>query len=308
MIAAELARVAVIGSGELAHAYRQALREVPGARRIAVGLPGKIDAIVICDTAIAVSDQVGEWLSHGVAVLCHSELLAHCEQTRKAIAASREFGTPLAIMNPLCFATAIKQATDLIGTNLLGECRAVQISLSGAAFSIDHAISAACLGIDLARRWLGAVTAIQAVSFHSPLHGTGGEAWHIFLQGQQQAIGEVLFRPGMPNAGESLLAFQGTQGELVVGAEGSRYRVGNSGPWLTFGHGFQRHAALRAELHNFLEGRRGLATLGFAPRDMLLVAELWGIVESSAHNYGWLKLATSPGGGLFAALAATRAS
>ena len=308
MIQANLARIAVIGSGELAHAYRQALREVSGARRIAVAIPGEIDAVVICDKAIASSDQVGEWLERGVGVLCHAQLLADPQQTRRAMAASKQSAAPLAIMHPPLFAADVKQAANIIAAGLLGDCLTIEVAPLGIIHSADDAIAASCIGIDLARRMLGVITQLQVCSFRSSRCAQAVDAWHIFLQNADQAIGEVVCKPARAKSSSALLSFHGTQGDLFVATEESRYRAGASESWIAYGHGFQKHAALRAELTHFLDCLRGIAVPIFAPRDILLAAELWGVVASIASAQGWQALATSPNGALFAALAAARAS
>src|SRR5262249_60431536 len=87
---------------------------------------------------------------------------------------------------------------------------------------------------------------------------------------------------------DSYVSVYGSEGTLVVGWKGSRYRQDGSTAWVSFGAGYDKVLSLKKQLENFVASLRASDMPRISPEDALASVQVIESAYVSAGRNNWV--------------------
>ena len=287
--------LALVGCGRISQVHLQTIARNHRARLVAVadidreaargtgeayGVPGfadlnelnnavKADAVILCtppDTHRLLTEQA---LSSGAHVLCEKPLALSMEDALAMVQAADDAGRLLMMASKFRYVQDIIHAKGMIESGILGEvvlfenefCSHVDMKnrwnsvrkTSGGGVLIDNGSHS----VDIFRYLIGPVRGIQT---------TIGKRWqpievedtcHLHLRSEDNTVGTIDLSWSIHKENPYFLRIFGTEGMLQIGWKESRYRQSEKLDWVSFGSGYDKLAAVGAQLSNFIDTATG---------------------------------------------------
>lgn len=325
-------RVGIIGAGGIGSAYIDAMETsnvvdcvavsdtlVERARSAASGS----DAIVfdsvegllessLCDLVIVATppnlhvDHAVAALGSGVDVLCEKPFALDMEDALEMFDAARRHGRLLAMASKFRYVDDLAMARDLIDTGVIGDPITVDVlfashvdmadrwnsvpAISGGGVLIDNGTHA----VDIVRYLVGPIRRVSAMKgvAGSPLdvEDTGV----MLTETQDHAIATITVSWSVAPHNPSYVTVQGTKGTIDIGWAGSRYRI-NGDDWLTFGTGYAKFAALRANVENVAAVGIGRERMRILTGDALASVAVIKAAYDAIASRAWVEVPDTPG-------------
>lgn len=280
-------RIAIVGCGGIADAYRQALSRMPNARLTAVVDPDgdardriakddasidkleHIDELKDLDAALVLAPpNVHETLTcalldRGMHVLCEKPLAPSIDAARSMLARSQAADRRLMMGSKFRYTADVTAARALLDREVCGDivlyenvfCSHVDMTtrwnsqpeISGGGVLIDNG----CHSVDLARYLLGPLAKVQA-QFGTRVQPLACEdTARMLFQSRSGALGSIDLSWSIRKETDAYVRIHGTQGTLEIGWRGSRWKTAD-GDWQDFGSGYDKIGAFQAQLDNFV--------------------------------------------------------
>jgi len=318
-------RFGLIGAGRIAEAYVQAFAGQERARIVAVAdvrpeaafaLAGRLgcpafashkamslacplDAVVVCTPPVTHPDVSIHFLRRRVHVLCEKPLSIDSHSARLMAHAARRTGAVFTMASKFRYVEDVVRARDLVASGTIGEIVQAESSftaridmsarwnsapaLSGGGVLIDNGTHA----VDLLRCFLGPLVDVQVVEGPRSQGLAVEEAVRLFVRNAGGALGSIDLSWSLGKEAESYLTLYGTEGVLHLGWRDSRYRRTGSGDWVSFGAGYDKIQAFRAQLENFVRAIAGEEELRITMDDALASVEVIEAAYRALHASRW---------------------
>jgi predicted dehydrogenase len=224
-------------------------------------------AAVICTPPATHAPIAATLLAAGVDVLCEKPLALDAGEAAAMLGAAARGRALLMMASKFRYVEDVIKAKSMIEGGLLGEvvlfenvfCGRVdmrsrwnaQRAIAGGGVLADNGTHS----VDIARYLLGPIVAVQAQAGRSVQGLEVEDSALLQFRTAAGAMGSVQLSWSIAKQGD-YLAVHGTEGALSVGWQASRYQQGDK-PWVAFGDGYQKVAAMRGQMRNFLDARAG---------------------------------------------------
>ena len=284
---------ALIGCGGIADAYADAIAGVVDARLVAVVDPAAARAAQLaertgavayadlaelpaCDAALVLTppnthEQIScALLRRGAHVLCEKPLAPSVEAADRMLAAARGAGRRLMMGSKFRFTPDVQDARRLLDEGACGDvvlyenvfCSHVDMTarwnsrpeVSGGGVLIDNG----CHSVDLARYLLGPLARVQTQFGRRVQDLEVEDTARMLFQSRSEALGSIDLSWSVHKQTDAYVRLIGTAGTVEIGWRGSRWKPVD-GEWRSFGVGYQKVPAFRAQLQNFAAACRGEA-------------------------------------------------
>ena len=318
-------RLAIIGCGAIATAYRSALERVPELRLVAVadpdrhardrladGAPGvhttatlaelpDVDAALVLTPPNTHAELSIALLRRGVHVLCEKPLAPDVTAAQRMLAAARAAGRRLMMGSKFRYTPDVAQAKKLLDAGACGDvviyenvfCSHVDMrerwnaraEVSGGGVLIDNG----CHSVDLARFLLGPLARVQ-VQFGRRVQPLEVEdTARMLFQSHSQALGSIDLSWSVHKETDAYVRLIGTDGTIEIGWRHSRYKTRQT-DWRTFGSGYDKLGAFTAQLDNFAAVVRGEQSPVIDDTDALASVVVIDRAYRSAQDARWLEI------------------
>lgn len=318
-------RLAIVGCGGIADAYRTALEGVPDVHLTAVVDPNPIarDRLAGGDAAVARCAELDELpdvelalvltppnthealsttlLQRGTHVLCEKPLAPAIDAAERMLAAARAVNRRLMMGSKFRYTPDVTAARGLLDRGVCGDvviyenvfCSHVDMTrrwnatadVSGGGVLIDNG----CHSVDLARYLLGPLARVQ-VQFGRRVQPLDVEdTARMLFQSESGALGSIDLSWSVHKETDAYVRIHGTEGTLEVGWRGSRYKTQGS-DWQAFGQGYDKVTAFRAQLQNFVALVRGEAPPVIDDTDALASVVVIDRAYESARAERWVDI------------------
>jgi len=300
-------RLAVVGAGAIAHAYKLALPTVDEVRPVAVADvrheaaealaealgcavvsdvaeladPARTDLVLIATPPNTHEELCGLFLRAGVPVMCEKPLSVDSVSTRRIVALAESTGTLLTMASKFRFVPDVIEARSLIQSGSLGRVIRVENAFASRVdmrnrWNADRAISGGGViidngthSIDIMRYLLGPVDEVFAASAVSASDLTVEETVAIMVRMVDGQLGSIDLSWSLDRITDRYLAVFGTEGSLEVGWKGSRLRLASNPAETKFGDGYDKVVALGGNVRNVARAVLGEEELIVKPADAL---------------------------------------
>ena len=286
-------RLALVGAGGIAGAYRQALERVPALRLAAVvdpdpaararlprelpsfeDLDGLLGAGLGLDAALVLAPPVHHepltvaLLQRGLHVLCEKPLAPTVAAAERMLAAARAAGRRLMLGSKFRYTPDVAHARALLDQGCCGDvvvyenvfCSHVDMTRR---WNADPATSGGgvlidngCHSVDLARHLLGPLARVHAVFGRRVQPLPVEDTARVSFTSVSGAIGGIDLSWSVHKETDAYVRIHGDRGTLEIGWKGSRWKAAGGG-WQPFGGGYDKIGAFAGQLRNFAGVVRG---------------------------------------------------
>ncbi len=291
----EPVRMILVGCGRIAQAHLVALSQVDNVRLVGVveiregaaravaeekkcpfftdyrdaGLP-EADAVIIC-TPPNTHHDIARWvLERGLHVLCEKPLTISSADARDLVQVAQKHHRALMMASKFRYVDDVIKAKAIIESGILGDilrfentfCSRVPMDsrwnserdIAGGGVLIDNGSHA----VDIARYLLGPVSEVRATTCTLAKKLKVEDDALLQIRTARGCTGIIDLSWTLTKESDFYISVFGSEGTLQVGWKGSHYRQHGNSNWVSFGLGYDKVAAFRNQLANFVgvvEGR-----------------------------------------------------
>lgn len=320
------ARFAVVGCGRIAQSHLEALSSVPEAKLVAVVEPREaagqaaaeqhqcrlftdfrnpevldmVDAAIVCTPPNSHFEVVKHFLENGIHVLCEKPLTVDSKGAQDLVKLSESKGLHLMMASKFRYVDDVIKAKAIVESGILGSmilyentfCSKVAMrdrwnskkEVAGGGVLIDNGSHS----VDIARYLLGPIKEVQAQN-GIPAQGLDVEdTVRLQFRTESGVMGMVDLSWSINKESDVYISLFGSEGTLLIGWSGSRYRQDGNSKWVSFGSGYDKLVAFRRQLENFLGCVQGWKLPLITPEDALASVQVIETAYDSAGRNNWL--------------------
>ena len=259
-----------------------------------------VDAVVICTPPNLHAEISEHFIVEGKHVLCEKPLAVERHQAGRMAELAETHDRVLMMASKFRFVGDIIRAKEIIESGVLGRVVSYENSFSGKVdmagrWNSRREISGGGVimdngphSVDIARYLFGPIERIHALAA-PPLQDIDVEdtaRLQFLTQGGVFGVADLSWT--MNKMSETYVRVYGTEGVLLVGWQGSRYRLAADSDWTPFGSGYLKVEALSGQLRNFIEVIEGSATPHITIDDALASVEAIEAANRSLRNNTWV--------------------
>src|SRR5882672_4809398 len=321
-------RFGIVGCGRIAQSHLTALASIPEAKltvavesRKAAGeavaeehacrlftdyrspeVTDLIDAAIICTPPNLHREIAGHFLERGIHVMCEKPLTVRSVEARELVALSAEKDLLLMMASKFRYVDDIIKAKAIAESGILGQivlyentfCSKVNMTgrwnaereVSGGGVLIDNGSHA----VDIARYLLGPIVDVQAQSGLSAQGLEVEDTVRVQFMTAGGVIGMIDLSWSINKESQTYVRLFGSEGTLLVGWSGSKYRQDGSSKWVPFGTGYDKLKAFRRQLENFISSIKGREMPIISAEDALASVEVVETAYDSAGRNNWVRV------------------
>lgn len=322
-------RVGLVGAGAIAQAYLKALEGLGDARLVAIADTraeaaravaeggrcaafagheamadaGGCDAVVVC-TPPSTHGAIGRhFLERGIPVLCEKPLSTDVASALALKAAAERHGTLLTMASKFRYVDDVIRAKAIVASGILGDIVEVENVFSARVdmtrrWNADRAVGGGGVlidngthSVDILRYLAGPIVQVLAVEERRAQDVAVEDTVHLLTRTADGITGKVDLSWSLTKELDSYINIHGTRGTVRVGWRESRYRQSSGGDWVVFGRGYDKIAAFRRQLENFLGAIRGREPLLITLDDAIASVEVIQAAYASLRRGRWVTVA-----------------
>ncbi len=318
----------LVGAGAIAQSYVQAMTDTGLARLIAVADPSapaakaiadrtgcraypsaeaalaseRPQAAIICTPPSTHADLTVQLLEAGVHVLCEKPLAPDVRSARRMVETAEKKGLLLTMGSKFRYVGDVIEAKGLIRSGILGEIilfentftSRVDMSkrwnadprISGGGVLMDNGTHS----VDIVRYFLGPITEVQAVEGKRVQKLAVEDTARLFVRSESGVVANVDLSWSLNKDRDSYIEIYGSEGTVRVGWKESKYRHQSSPAWLPFGRGYDKVAAFRHQVENFVRAMRGEEPLLITSEDAIASVSVMEAAYRSLGHTEWARV------------------
>lgn len=324
-------RLGLVGAGRIAQAYAQALQTTDTIKMVGVadireeagaGLAAQLDcpsfpsyealvdkseAVLVCSPPATHSPIAVDLLAHGIHVMSEKPLARTIEGARAMVDASESSGALLTMASKFRYVDDVIRAKSIVTSGILGEIILfensfasrvdmtarwnAQPSISGGGVLIDNGTHS----VDIARLFLGPIADVMAAEGKRVQTVEVEDTVQLFLRSVNGARATIDLSWSVNKERDNYIDIYGSEGTIRIGWKESRYRQMSSPDWVSFGSGYDKIAALKAQIENFCGAVRGTEQLQITPQDALASVEVVDAAYRSLGQDNWIPVTNGIG-------------
>lgn len=317
--------VALVGAGGIGRAYVDAVAGLPGtsithvvdssavaAERIArlagatagtdvaAAARSGVDLALVCTPPSTHEQVCVAFLEAGVPVMCEKPLSVDALSARRILTASVRTGTPITMASKFRFVPDVIEARKLVQAGTLGEVVRAEVAFAsrvdmshrwnsdpavgGGGVLIDNGTHA----VDVLRYAFGPANKVLAAIWTTRPELRVEDTATILVRTLDDKVGSIDLSWNTDRLSDRYLAVFGSAGSLEVGWRKSRLRSANADADVPFGTGYDKVAALRANVRNVVETLRGREEFVVTGADAIASVAAIEAAYESARTEAWV--------------------
>jgi predicted dehydrogenase len=262
----------------------------------------ELDAVLICTPPVTHPEIAMHFLVRGVPVLCEKPLAIDVATARELATASEANGTVLTMASKFRYVQDVLRAKSILASGILGDvilfenvfaARAEMLNrwnsdpaISGGGVLIDNGTHS----VDIMRYFLGPIEEILAVEGRRVQNLAVEDTVQLFVRAANGARGTVDLSWSLDKERDAYIEIYGSNGTVRVGWKQSMYRPTTSPDWVVFGTGYDKIAAMRAQVENFCGAVRGRERLRITLEDAIASVEVIEQAYRSLADSAWTRV------------------
>jgi len=331
-VPADRVRVALVGCGRIAQAHLDALAQYGEAELVAVvdtrraagaataeerrcaffedyrdpRLLESLDAVIICTPPASHHEIARHFLEQRVHVLCEKPLTITADHARELFELSEHNELLMMMASKFRYVDDMIKAKAIVESGILGNVVLYENTFCGKAAMKDRwnsqrelagggvLIDNGSHSVDVARYLLGPIRSVQA-EFGIPAQGLEVEdTARVQFRTERGVIGQVDLSWSVDKSSDYYISVFGSEGTLQVGWKGSRYRQDGVQRWVPFGTGYDKLAAFRSQIGNFVGSLLGTQLPLIDARDALASVQVIEAAYRAAGRDNWIPIQAEP--------------
>jgi predicted dehydrogenase len=325
-------RFGLVGAGGIAQAYVQVLADLDEASVVGVADTRKeaadaaaatldcksyadvealasgnqLDGVILC-TPPATHVALAEYFVRlGVPVLCEKPFAVTPGEARRLIAVADAASVTVTMAAKFRYVDDVHRARDIVESGMLGDpilfenTFASRVAMadrwnanpqvSGGGVLIDNGTHS----VDIARFFLGRISEVHAVEGRREQGLEVEDTAQMFLRTEQDVLGTVDLSWSIDKSVDHFVRICCSEGVIEVGWRASRSRKAGATEWTVFGPGYDKVAAMRAEILNFARSLNGSEKLLITADDAIASVDVIAAAYRSITRRQWVTVASPP--------------
>jgi len=321
-------RIGIIGTGNIGKAYASAIQRSPTVALVAVcdmddtksrsvasetgatafgshealAESEECDAVIVATPPDTHAGIAIDCLTSGIDVLCEKPFTLNIESAHDMVKVATREGRLLAMASKFRYVPDIAQARELIHSGAVGDPTVVDVTfaspvdmtdrwnsvpaISGGGVLIDNGTHA----VDIVRYLVGPITRVGAMAGRAV--GDDVEDTAIILaETGCQTIVNIQVSWSLAPHNESYVVVRGTGGTLRIGWFESKRRRAESDDWVSFGSGYSKTEALRANVENFAACILGREPMRISTADVVASVSVIEGAYRAIRSRQWIDIA-----------------
>lgn len=231
-----------------------------------------IDAAIICSPPVHHREAALTLLENGVHVLCEKPFATTMDDAQAMVSAANKTELTLMMASKFRYADDVIRAKSMISSGMLGrvlfydncfsgivnmrERWNAQPSISGGGVLIDNGTHS----VDIVRYLLGPIASVFAFEGSRVAGLPVEDTVTLTFQTADPVMGTIRLSWSVQVDSATYIDITGTEGAMRVGWKGSDYKRSGNTQWMAFGSGYDKIAAFRSQVENFVRACRGTET------------------------------------------------
>ena len=295
--------VAVCDSDEHARDRATANTSVPGFASVREMLAAaRLDCAVVLTPPVSHEPISMQLLGQRISVLCEKPLAVTPSAAGRMRHTAERNETLLMMASKFRYVPDLIEARDMIAGGVIGDpilfenafCSRVDMTqrwnanaeVSGGGVLIDNG----CHSTDIVRLLLGPIVRVFAHFGRRVQPIRVEDSVRMMFETATACVGLIDVSWSVDKATDHYVSIQGSQGTIQIGWKGSRYRVHDESEWHVFGSGYEKRAAISAQLANFAAAIRGREEPAVTGEDALASVRAIDAGYRSARVGRWVPL------------------
>ena len=325
-------RLGLVGAGAIARAYVTAVAGLPAARLVAVadideaaaGALAKeagatpfrshrdlaesrlCDAVIVATPPVTHAPIVIDLASRALPVLCEKPLSVDFESAIRMTRAATESGVLLSMASKFRFVDDVIRAQEMASSGAIGTLVALDNVFTGVSdmskrWNTNPAISGGGVlidngthSVDIVRYFLGQITDVLAVPGPQMQPVPVEDSVTLLARTENGAQAHIETSWSLHKDRSGFIEVYGTEGVIEVGWKGSRIRRHPTGPWETFGTGYDKFAAFARQIDHFVAVLRGESRSLPDAHDALASVSVIQAAYRSMNRGAWTRVDDRP--------------
>jgi predicted dehydrogenase len=325
-------RFGLVGAGGIAQSYVEVLGDLDEAVVVGVADPrpdaaqaaaatlgcrsfpdvealaqsAQLDGILLCTPPSTHVELAEYFVGRGVPVLCEKPFAVKPGEARRLIADADAASVIVTMAAKFRYVDDVQRARDIVDSGILGEpilfenVFASRVSMagrwnaepdvSGGGVLIDNGTHS----VDLARYFLGRISEVHAVEGRRIQRLDVEDTAQMFMRTENDVLGTVDLSWSIDKTVDYFVRICCSEGTIEVGWKYSRYRKAGAKDWTVFGPGYDKVAAMRAEVRNFAWAVRGRDELLITADDAIASVDVIAAAYRSITRREWVAVASPP--------------
>ena len=260
----------------------------------------KVDGAIVCTPPTFHKEISCNLLRNGISVLCEKPLAISVEDGMAMYKTAKENQAILMMASKFRYVEDIIRAKSIIASDMLGKiqfyenrfCSRVNMSerwnidprVSGGGVLIDNGPHS----LDIVRYLVGPIKKVYAHESGRDKDFPVEDTITLSFVTEKNLMGTIYLSWSIQTKNESYIDVVGTDGAIRVGWEKSLYQYNGHPEWVSFGVGYQKVAAFKNQVKNFVETVRGIANPLITPRAGLASIQLISLAYESLKKGEWV--------------------
>ena len=318
-------KMGLVGAGRIAQSYVDVFEVLEDVRLVAVADPmdeartrvadrtgaaafpdhealvrsADVDAVLVCTPPSTHTEVARHFIEHGIAVLCEKPLAIYPERARRLIALADERNVLVTMASKFRYTNDVAEAKRILDSGAIGETIlfenifASRVPMDG-RWNADPAVSGGGVlidngthSVDIARFVLGPIVEVSAVEGKRVQGLAVEDTAQMFLRSADGAMGTIDLSWSIDKAVDSYIGIYASEGTILVGWKSSRYRRAD-GEWVQFGTGYDKVAAMSAQVGNFCRAVAGEEDLLITADDAIASVDVVAAAYRSMGRNHWV--------------------
>jgi predicted dehydrogenase len=262
----------------------------------------QLDAVLICTPPSTHAEIAMNFLRRGIAALCEKPLALDLAAARGLASESEANDTLLTMASKFRYVQDVIRAKSIFASGILGDVILFENVFASRAemahrWNADPAISGGGVlidngthSVDLVRYFLGPIEEVLAVEGRRVQTLAVEDTVQLFVRAVGGARGAIDLSWTLDKGRESYIEIYGSNGTVRVGWRESMYRQANSRDWVVFGSGYDKIAAMRAQVQNFCGALRGEERLLITMEDATASVAVMEQAYRSLARAQWIRV------------------
>jgi predicted dehydrogenase len=260
----------------------------------------ELDAVLVCTPPSSHAEVCLDFIDRGVHVLCEKPFTVTVAEAETVICTAREKGVKITMASKFRYVDDVIHAKQIVDSGILGEVvlfdnaftARVDMTkrwnsnpkVSGGGVLIDNGTHS----VDIARYFLGPLAKVHVMEGRRSQGLKVEDTVQVFVRSERGVLGAIDLSWSINKELNRYISVYGTQGTVIVGWKGSRYRQSSSPDWVSFGTGYDKVSAFRNQILNFSRAISGEEVLRINGHDAMASVRVIEAAYQSLRQDHWI--------------------